>query len=1455
MFLSFLDSDADLVRKAVAGDSAAFENLVQRYQRKAFAIARAAGAPRDVLEDVVQEAFLRAFRQLASLREPGRFGPWFLTIVRNVVISAARKRRPEDEGELLPASSPAWEESPGEVLEAQELREALWRKVSDLPEGIREAIYLYYHEGESTQAVARALGITSATAKWRLMKGREILRGELWRELRDSLRDLLPSARQWRTMGRRLALAVLATLPPAFGATAAAHAASGGGHFAKATLGGLSMSGKKVGVAVLLALLITAGGAALISLYPGGQRRGEDAASKEGIGRIDSPSGSPGGQKGAAEKARDAAEGIAAGPARPMEPASLSGTVRGAGGEPVARAQVFAIPLDAWNGVAASLKSDPFAVSADRARELRLLREAYLRAASTVPRTESARGGGYEFRRLAAGSYRILAAHPDYIPSSASLVEVQSGAPAYRNVTLAAALSTSGRVVDAAGSPVAGARLEAVSDAEGAMEGSRKPDSLAARWEEGRILLDGEEVLSGPDGGFRLGSLEPAAYDLTARKEGWIEARAFAVPAGSRGIVLSLEDGAIVAGRVVDPEGKPVAGARVTLDPAPDFEVHKLFDWRRLDLEGPETRKREAKTGADGRFEIGGLGEGGFGLVVAAENFPRLKRDVTIAEHRMDLGDLALEAPRTIAGVVLGPDGDPVARARVWVPRPTRRVATANSITLTESEAAVETKTAGDGSFLLEGLPAGLHEVRASSELHADGDLRGIEAGARGVTVRLKAGIEIAGKVVDDETSSPVPGTEVRIGLRGEKTALSGSDGSFLIRGLPVSALHNGWTAVRAHHPEYGLFSDYNVSVLGRNSRSPLIIRLSRSQNLTGWVRDARGGGVARAAVSYEVIGLPAEAMGYNPLAGVRTRSTADGSFSLPAPSSLRSLIGDPRLFVVASHPTEGSARVGPLDLAPTGRNWPEVVAVLSAGGAIEGTVLDAAERPVAGARLLVRPLAPPEWEGPDGGARAEFVGMARSAYAGADGSYRVAGVEPGAVMVTASALGHATRTLDGIRLGNEALRLDITLEAGASVDGGVVDGEGNPVAGAEVAAFPKVPARQGGESRRAASEFLLRMSRLEKRGLASARTDAGGRYRIDHLPEGAYTIVARAEGFEAAASEDARPGGAPVDFILERFAAVQGTVLDAESRRPIALFEVDVLDRKKLPGASPERGRAFISDYRVASEGELRFEDPSGRFVYDGLRPGNYTLVVKAQGYDFSLEEVTIQGGKVGVVEVLLSRGSQIAGVVLDAETGQPISAVQVGCFEQLSSPGDRGITPFREGIVTGENGAFTISGLKAGKYHLGASHPLYDRGSAPIVEIPAADGAPIELKLKPAGRIEGRIRGLTNLHGIKRRLNHSLDLHRVEPDEREPKGRSGRRYGMPIHMDPQGNFRADSLAPGKYRLDLKKQEVEQGEVVHLGPSGGYSSDKPVGPEEIIPLGELEVRPGETTTFDAAAP
>ena len=209
MKLFGLRSDEELVAEARSGRPDAFETLIQRYQRRACAVGLGVGVRPDALQDVLQESFLQAFRDMASLRQPGSFGPWFLSIVRNAARMSLRKVEPAIPSPSLDSKG----ESYSDGFERIEFSAYLRERVQTLPEGVRDAIFLYYYEGESVKKVAGALGITRSAVKNRLQKGRALLREKLWRELGDCLRDMLPSTRDWRKGARRLALAVLAALP------------------------------------------------------------------------------------------------------------------------------------------------------------------------------------------------------------------------------------------------------------------------------------------------------------------------------------------------------------------------------------------------------------------------------------------------------------------------------------------------------------------------------------------------------------------------------------------------------------------------------------------------------------------------------------------------------------------------------------------------------------------------------------------------------------------------------------------------------------------------------------------------------------------------------------------------------------------------------------------------------------------------------------------------------------------------------------------------------------------------------------------------------------------------------------------------------------------------------------------------------------------------------------------
>jgi RNA polymerase sigma-70 factor (ECF subfamily) len=249
--LGLIRSDGRLVREALRGASPALEEIVRRYQRKAHSVARA-HLPREAdPEDAVQEAFCQALRDLPRLREGESFGPWFLSIVRNVARKESRRIGRFDPLEVDPVDP-----RPAGGLEWSDLRAGLWREVHRLPPLLREAVLIYYHEGNCVRAVARAQGISTALARKRLQLGRDRLREELWRKLGNEIRDLMPSARSWRRKARKATLLLLIASPRLD--TAAASAPAAATNLIVQTLGVFAMANKSFIVTLLILTLVGA---------------------------------------------------------------------------------------------------------------------------------------------------------------------------------------------------------------------------------------------------------------------------------------------------------------------------------------------------------------------------------------------------------------------------------------------------------------------------------------------------------------------------------------------------------------------------------------------------------------------------------------------------------------------------------------------------------------------------------------------------------------------------------------------------------------------------------------------------------------------------------------------------------------------------------------------------------------------------------------------------------------------------------------------------------------------------------------------------------------------------------------------------------------------------------------------------------------------------------------------
>ncbi len=188
-----MNDDARLIHDTLAGDRAAFEELVQRYQGRLFnALVHVVGS-REEAEDVSQEAFVQAFVKLDSFKGHSAFYTWLYRIAFNVSISRRRRARPEVSMDLhrdRTGDEPEDAgESPGEqLLRAEQVRQV--RAALDaLNEDHRAILVLREMEGCDYEAIAEILELPIGTVRSRLHRARLQLREQLKEVLLEELTD------------------------------------------------------------------------------------------------------------------------------------------------------------------------------------------------------------------------------------------------------------------------------------------------------------------------------------------------------------------------------------------------------------------------------------------------------------------------------------------------------------------------------------------------------------------------------------------------------------------------------------------------------------------------------------------------------------------------------------------------------------------------------------------------------------------------------------------------------------------------------------------------------------------------------------------------------------------------------------------------------------------------------------------------------------------------------------------------------------------------------------------------------------------------------------------------------------------------------------------------------------------------------------------------------------------
>jgi RNA polymerase sigma-70 factor (ECF subfamily) len=169
-----MQSDVEIIEKVLAGETAAFAILVRRYERAVLAAATAVLGNVHAAEDVTQDAFVKAYENLASLRNGSAFGCWLITIGRREALTLAGKTSKERD---LGAPADARVHQQNDQLDEQLQR--LLTKVMKLPEHERDVVMLRHFEGHSVRATADMTGRPVGTVTKQLSRAYARLRNRL----------------------------------------------------------------------------------------------------------------------------------------------------------------------------------------------------------------------------------------------------------------------------------------------------------------------------------------------------------------------------------------------------------------------------------------------------------------------------------------------------------------------------------------------------------------------------------------------------------------------------------------------------------------------------------------------------------------------------------------------------------------------------------------------------------------------------------------------------------------------------------------------------------------------------------------------------------------------------------------------------------------------------------------------------------------------------------------------------------------------------------------------------------------------------------------------------------------------------------------------------------------------------------------------------------------------------
>ena len=592
----------------------------------------------------------------------------------------------------------------------------------------------------------------------------------------------------------------------------------------------------------------------------------------------------------------------------------------------------------------------------------------------------------------------------------------------------------------------------------------------------------------------------------------------------------------------------------------------------------------------------------------------------------------------------------------------------------------------------------------------------------------------VSGRVFDADTGGPIQNATVEAStgpqelLPHRTQALSGADGRYRIPGLHTT----GYRVCLVKAPEHVVASvreERLVDVQGAVEIPGIDFSATKGIEITGSVVDD---------ANRPVTGAEVRAANKTNPESVSAYSDSSGAFTLRCMAPANDVFVQPTKDGLALRPK------GPLVLPKEGIH--NLVLRMEPEGSVAGKVIDASGKPLAKMKLLALPTD-----------TYVLMGEQKSEPSDAQGRFEISGLFSGQHRLSVQFSGDDnivsvpdSPTVD-IRSGKKVSDVVVVLESKPTlaISGRVTDTAGRPVAGAEIRGYngPTFP--------------------------NAAKSGSDGRFRLTGLGDGEYQVHVRHPDFADGAVEEVAAGAEDVDFKLDHRASIDGRVVDSQTGMPIPVFEI------RTPGQL---------ETRYGNDAYTRLSDPTGKFHFDRVPPGELELSVRASGHaDAIVTGAPLKPGEVrtGIVAAL-EPAMRVDGTVVDAK-GKPVAGALLYLGE---APPDW----LQEKFAIARSdaaGSFHLDTVKSSGAEISASHPISGQGSIAVAG--SKTRGTVRIVLAPGGTLEGVI--VVNGAPLG---NAYVELKSAS----SPASNSG--WPRSTNTEHGGRYRFASLPAGEYEVSV---------------------------------------------------